>query len=129
MSDIEDLRKAANSDVPRRALAELMLESKGDPVGALLELLAAAAAPAPNDVATFCAVSLVADCERPDANDAVGDYLEFDVDAPFIDQENWPKEVLLVGLSKEGRVAVTQTVNVMEFVEENKPQWLGEVED
>lgn len=133
MSDIEDLRKAVASDTPRRALAELMLESKGDPVGAILELLGAHATPvSPDAIATFCVVPLAtdpADHGQPDANDVVGEYLEFDIDAPYIDKENWPKEVLLVGLSKEGRVAVTQTVNVMEFVEQCRPQWLGEVDD
>ncbi len=133
MSDIEDLRKAVASDTPRRAIAELMLESKGDPVGTILELLNAYSKPIDKkEIATFCVVPLAtdpADHGQPDANDVVGEYLEFDIDAPYIDKEHWPKEVLLVGLSKEGRVAVTQMVNVMEFVEEYRPQWLGEVED
>lgn len=134
MSDeIETLRKQLHSgiwDSPRVTpleSAQKFVEKYGV-LGALQMLLPPL--PDPNDITTFCVVPLEVDAYHgsPDANDAVGDYLEFDVDAPYIDKENWPQEVLLVGLSKEGRVVVTQTVNVMEFVEEFRPQWLGEVE-
>lgn len=130
MSDLEDLRRAANGDNSRRALAELMLESKGDPVGAILELLAAAApVGVSSDVVAYCVVSLDAEHDAPCANSAIGDYLEFECDAPYIDQENWPKEVLLVCLNKAGQVVETQTVNVLEFVQDSYPQWLGEVDE
>lgn len=136
MSDeIETLRKQLHSGVwdsphddPLRS-AERFIEKYGV-LGALQMLLPRL--PEHNDIAAFCVVPLEvdpADHGQPDANDVVGDYLEFDVDAPYIDKENWPQEVLLVGLSKEGRVAVTQTVNVMEFVEAFRPQWLEEAED
>lgn len=127
--EAEEFRRALSGNSPLGAAAAF-ISKHGGPIGALKALLAEIP-PTLDDycVAEYCVVSLDTEHDAPCANSAVGDYLEFECDAPYIDQENWPKEVLLVCLNKAGQVVETQTVNVLEFVQDSYPQWLGEVED